>query len=492
AGFLAVSLGFLVRATAVQTTTADSFAPLAGHVADILRALGYLSVLIGQFADPLQPRPKYEGDAVSEIAGRPEPKKHRGISLAVLTPGLSLLLPGLTALTGLMYLRRATTGLERHLLPVAWGFGGLTVFELLSDTQNLTATANPLLYQLAAPLGPLWWAALVALVVAAVILGAWVWQYLTKRLQSQLFMVLVSQALGLFLFTTLGFTFLVLRSTQSASLGDLSTASHVLQYAITSRQAETAAQAEAVAGTAGVAAAVTAGDHKALMSAIGDYLPHHSLTSLVVVNGVGQVVLRGEDPERYGDSRSSDPLVRRALIGEAASSVVVASGVSAPTVTLVAESPIRDADGNVAGAVIAGRAVSNAFVDGIKTSTGLDSAVYGGSIRAATTLVGSNGTDRAVGIAETTTAVTDQVLLHDKTYSGTVNFQNQPFLVSFAPLRDIDNRPIGMLLTARPAAALFATAYQSIQITFLFVVVLVIVSVYPIFRLSRYLARQLG
>jgi len=49
-----------------------------------------------------------------------------------------------------------------------------------------------------------------------------------------------------------------------------------------------------------------------------------------------------------------------------------------------------------------------------------------------------------------------------------------------------------MLLAARPASALYASANQSIQITFLFVVALVCVSIYPIFRLSRYLARQLG
>jgi len=141
--------------------------------------------------------------------------------------------------------------------------------------------------------------------------------------------------------------------------------------------------------------------------------------------------------------------------------------------------------------VLAGRAVSNAFVDGIRTSTGLDSAVYGDNVRAATTLVSQNGTDRAVGIKETNTAVITQVLKHDKSYSGPISLQNRSYLAAFAPLRDVNNVPVGMLLVARPTDALYATANRSVQLTFLIVVGLVLISVYPIYLISRYLSRQL-
>src|SRR5881394_2761354 len=72
AGFLAVSLGFLLRATAIQSGgSTQGFAHLAAYVADILRMLGYLSIVIGQFVDPLQPRPVYQDDALAKIAGQP-------------------------------------------------------------------------------------------------------------------------------------------------------------------------------------------------------------------------------------------------------------------------------------------------------------------------------------------------------------------------------------------------------------------------------------
>ncbi len=501
-GFLALSVGFLLRATSIQAQS-GGFSQLADTIAAILRALGYVAIILGQVIDPLQPRPEYsdfmadirkdEATAESQEAPKPPGKKPKPVKvhlLAFFTPSAGLALPGLTSLVSLLYWRRATTGLERHLLPVAWGFAGLTVFELLNAASVLQNTSNPLIYQQARPLGPLWWAALIVLIIASVILGRWVWQYLTKRLQSQLFMVLVTQAIGLFLFTTIGFTFLLLRSDQNNSLTDLSTASHVLDYAISSRQAETAAQAEAVASSGGVAEAVAASDHSALIAAVGSYLPSHGLSSLVVLDGSGQVLLRSEDPAHWGDSKSGDPLVRRALVGKAASNVVVTDGVIAPIITLSAATPVRDSSGTIVGAVITGRAISNAFVDGIRKSTGLDSTIYAHNIRSATTIVDSGGTDRAIGIAETNAAVTDRVLSQNKSYTGTVDFQNRPYLTAFAPLDDVNNVPVGMLLVARPASGLYAVAYQSIQITFLFVVALVIISIFPIFLLSRYLSRQ--
>ncbi|QQR53290.1 hypothetical protein IPG36_06670 [bacterium] len=106
--------------------------------------------------------------------------------------------------------------------------------------------------------------------------------------------------------------------------------------------------------------------------------------------------LRAEDPERYGDSVSSDPLVRRALTGQTASSVVVSSGVTAPIVALTAVSPITGTDGLVVGSVTLGVDVTSGFVDGIEASTGLSSTVYGGQVRAATTLTDAAGS-RQIG-----------------------------------------------------------------------------------------------
>ena len=135
AGFLMLSLGFLLRATAIQSQSGQ-LSQWADYVASILRAIGYIGIVAGQLLDPLQPRPMYSNGAVSDVfddlpkdptqggaAGPPPSKPRRGHHAFFVAPALSVLLPGLAALGSLLYWRRASTGLERHLRPVAWGFG---------------------------------------------------------------------------------------------------------------------------------------------------------------------------------------------------------------------------------------------------------------------------------------------------------------------------------------------------------------------------------
>jgi hypothetical protein len=511
AGFLLLSVGFLINAATSQAI-AEGLAGFVDVLADVLRGMGYIAIIAGQLLDPLQPKPVYDDKPAdgeppkidpatvhvpkTTPGSRPQtvvikPTVQRSHSFMLIGGFIALVLPVLAGLISFLYLRRATTGLERHLKPVAIAFGALTLFEALSAAAFLRDTANPTLYQLVAIFGPVWWTTVAALIIGTVVLGMWVWQYLTKRLQSQLFMILVAQTISLFLISTIGFTFMLFQNIRTQSLADLTTASRVLDYAVASRQAETTAQAEAAASNAGVVAAVAARNHNALVTALKGYLSDHNLTSLVVTDGNGQVLLRGEDPTRWGDSRSSDALVRRALVGQASSSVIVADGVTSPTVTLVAAYPVRDTAGLIIGTVTAGRAITGAFVDGIRASTGLESAVYGGNVRAATTLLAANQTDRAVGIKETSTAVTNQVLKQGKTYSGSVSLQNRPYLASFAPLRDGNKVTVGMLLVARPEDTLFTSANQSIQLTFMFVIGLVLLAIYPIFLVARYLSNQL-
>jgi hypothetical protein len=494
AGFLVLSVGFLLRAASLDTQV-GGLAPLTQVLANLFRIIGYLGIGIGQFLEPLQAIPELSAltgpaskstAAADEKPGQPT-KSLPAVMLAQLT---GVVLPAFAVGVAVLYWRRATVGLERHLRPVAYGFAGLAIFELLSDVSGLTNTSNPVLSRFVASYGPVWWAALVFLFASSLILGIWVWHYLVKRLQSQLFIMLIAQTLVVFLCSTVGFTFLLLQGQQTQSLTDLSTASHVLNYAVKSLGSETAAQVQVVSANSAVVSALEAHSHDALVTAASGYLTRYGLSTLTITDGLAQVMLRGEDPSRWGDSISSDPLVRRSLVGEASSSVVSTSGVVAPVVTLTAAGPVRDLSGNIIGSVTAGRAITTAFVDGIRTSTGLDSSVYGGNVLAATTLTASDGS-RAVGVKETNQAITNQVLNQRRSFVGNATFQNRSYLAAFTPLLDVNNTPVGMLLVARPADSLLAAGYHSIQLTFLFVVGLIVLLVYPIYLISRYLSRQL-
>jgi hypothetical protein len=332
---------------------------------------------------------------------------------------------------------------------------------------------------------------LASLAIGAIILGRWVWYYLTKRLVSELFMILVAQTMVIFLVATTGFTFMLLGNIRAASLADLSTASNVLQYSLASRGAETTAQAKAAAAGIPTVAAVAARDRAALGAALAETYKQEAYSSLIVTDGTGVVLLRAQDPDRWGDSISSDPLVRRAIIGQTASNVVVNQGVVAPNVSLVATSPIRDASGRIIGTMTVGRDISNAFVDSIHASTGLESTIYGGDVRAATTLTVPGTADRAIGITESDASVTDTVLKKNRNFSGTITMQNRDYLAALAPLRDVNNLPVGMLQVAHPTDALYTAADSSLQLTFFASVALILLAVFPIYRLSRFIERQL-
>lgn len=487
-GFIILALGFLTSAAVLDDR---SFIPglLAGQIAIVavgLRLVAYAMLVAGQLLDPLQKRPEHVADPVTGETV-PRPTLVGGLMVSPIGPAM---LPLLAFTVAGLYLRRATTGLERHLRPVAWAFGWFGLYELLSLALLLQGSTNPLTYRLVAVYGPLWWVAQAGLLVGGVILGRWVWQYLTKRLLSQLFMVFTTATVAIFFVTTMGFSFLLLRNVQRESLDELSTASRVLDYAVASRQAAVGAENQAAALSPDVITAVAARNHATLAATLTDYLPQHGLSSLRITDSSGVVLLRGEDPERWGDSVSGDSIVGRALIGEATSAVEVKSGVSAQAVNLVAARPVRNAQGAIIGTVAVGRAVSNAFVDGIKSRTGLDSSVYGGAVLSATTLTGADGTTRSTGISETNAAVTARVLKAGKPYAGTVTLANRAYLASYVPLKGADGNPIGMLQVSRPQDHLLAVAGRSIQLTFLLVIVLLLVSIYPIYRVSRKISEQ--
>jgi hypothetical protein len=514
-GFGTLAAGFVITATEVEPAfLGQTLWGGLGAVDLLLRAAGYGLLAAGLALDPLQAIPKIDHDAYKRPpapapAGPPAPAREAvpasngqppqtGTPPKPLTGGLALSwgssqvgIPLLAGAVMFLYWRRATKGLERHLKPVMWAFVWFTVFELVDLAVLGRGTADPRLYDVVAPFGPLWVLAQAVLAVAAVVLGRWVWQYLTKRLQTQLFMVLTTACLVIFLVTTVSFTFLLMTRVQNQAFESLNTTAKVLNTSIASKQAETIAAAEVVAQNSDVAAAVTAKDHARLAQLVSGVLAAKKLSALMVTNDSGQVMLRAEDPANWGDSVSSDSLVARAAVGKSTRGLATASGALTPRLIMKATTPVRNAAGAIVGTVTAGFAIDNAFVDGLKQSTGLASAIYSGQTRVATTLLAPDGSSRSVGVKETRTDVTKTVLEQNKSWSGLVTTNGQSYLVVYAPLRDADNAPVGMLFIGEPQVSLLQAAGRSIELTFLIAVLLLAAAVWPVHFIARSLARQL-
>ncbi len=498
AGFLLVSLSFIIHATVIEQSDLGRslFGNTSETIATLLRLVGYVVIAAGLLLDPLQKKPKtkdFEGDfeADQTADSTSAPAKAPVVVATTSSFGAIYVLPVAALAVGVLYWRRATVGLERHLRPVAIAFLLLFVFELLSLTSLLQTTANPSLFNLVKAFGPLWFASNAFLLAGSLVLGRWVWHYLTERFMSQLFMMFTASILAIFLLTTVSFTFLLMHNVQNDSLNNLQTAANVLNYALDSKKAETRANAETVSQNTQIIDAVAARDHKSLLALTAGFLATKKQSSLVITTSSGQVLLRAEDPNRWGDSLSSDTLVRRAVVGASTSSVVSRQGVLAPAIYIKTTVPVRSSDNTIIGTVSVSLIANNALVDGIKNSTGLDSAIYSSDTLSATTFVAPDGKSREIGVKQTDKAVTNRVLKHDQVFKGQLNILNRPYLAVYTPLKDADNSVVGMLFIGQPQATTLKTAGQSIELTFLVAVVLLVLSTIPAYLVARHLARQL-
>lgn len=153
--------------------------------------------------------------------------------------------------------------------------------------------------------------------------------------------------------------------------------------------------------------------------------------------------------------------------------------------------PIRAENGNIIGSILVQRAVSNSFVDGIKKDTGLDSSVYGFNQRSATTLTTPDGLNRAVGLRETSSQVNATVLKSGRSLTTDTSFNSRLYLTGYAPLKDADNNTVGMLMVAKPADSLLATAGRSVQLAFSVAVTLLLLSIYPVYRVAKKISNSI-
>lgn len=493
AGFFLLSISFLVYAVDVPwigATDSETKTTIFRWASELIRIVGYLFVLVAEIMDPLQAVPTHkEEELIKEY--KPEKSAPAIVVPGALT-GIIKVLPVLGASSvAFMYWRRATKGLERHLKPLAYAFVSLAIFELLAQAYVLRGSDNVMVSQLTAVYGPVWFLENLLVLISGILLGRWVWKYLTKRFMSQLFMIFVGGIIAVFLATTLTFTFLLLKSIQNSTISSLTTTANVLGYALDSKRSETISSSEALSYNPEYAKAIVQKDHKRLAELSSNYLATKKQSSLIVTNDTGQVLLRGEDVDRWGDSLSSDPLIRRGLIGKSDSSISSVSGVLAPTLFIKSTSPVRDSNNTVIGTITTGVAIDDSFVDGIKRATGLDASIYSGNVRSATTTLAADGKSRWIGIKEQNNNVNETVIKKGETYSGAIDILNRPYLAVYRPLKDVDNVTVGMILIGQPQTELLKTANESIQKTFILAVVLLMISVVPAYFVSKYIAKQL-
>jgi hypothetical protein len=474
-GFLLLSLSFLAHAILIESaslTVSIVGGELSETIASLLRNLGYALLIVGLITDPLIPKPKFGALAIQNIAVA------------------YLLSPILAVTAAWLYLRRATIGLESHTKKVALAFFALAFYELLTVPSLFVGSSNVDIFHLVAPFGPLWITAHVVLLIGAAILVKWAFSYLLKRINTQLFIIFTTTTLSIFLLTTISFTFLLLKNLSDETLTRLNTDVSVLSYALDAKKSEALASASILSQNTSIINALSTKDRTVLAAAAEELLLSRKVQSVVIIDETGQVLARGEERDRIGDSLSGNSLVKRALIGESSASLTTQESALSPLVLVNAAVPIKSA-GKVIGVTIVNLSLDNSFLDGIKKVTGLEVGIYGGESLSATTISNLTGTTRPIGIKNSNKDISNTVLLKGEDYSGLINLLNTSYFAVYHPLKDIDNEVVGMLLAGRPGSSIFAAAGRSIELTFLVTVVLMVLSTLPSFYIARYISNQL-
>jgi methyl-accepting chemotaxis protein len=302
--------------------------------------------------------------------------------------------------------------------------------------------------------------------------------------------VFTGVTLMVFLATAIFFTSVSLNNLRNDILKNLNINVRVLQYSIDSKRSATLSDAQVIAQNPQVIEAIQKDDRKQMADLTTATLLAKQQDVLIIVNQDGAILMRADDPEKIGGSLSDDSLIKKALDNETVSGVVTKEGVIAPTVSVRAAAPIASGD-TIIGAVLVGTNIDNAFVDGLKNATGLDASIYGDNIRSATTFIAPDGKSRWVGIKEETERIKKQVLVDGELYSGTVNILNISYLTAISPILDTNNNPVGMLFVGRPEVSTIQSAGELIEQTFLVTVILMIISVFPAFAISKYIISQI-
>lgn len=389
------------------------------------------------------------------------------------------------------YFRKAEEGYEKQLKPASIGFLILSIAEFIGISFFWKNTSNVYFSKILSDYNLVWSVQQIIILLGLVILARWAWGYIRFRLQIQLFITTVTMTLIIFIITTAFFTSVLLKNIEDNVLSQLTTDARVLQYSIEKLQEKILSDVQTISQDEKIINAFIDNDKNKLYELTSEYLISKNASSLFTIDKEGNVIMSAEDKDKTGNNILTDPIVKNSIEGRRSSTITIGYGNLIPSVEILAASPIKNSSDQVIGAISTGIVIDNAFVDGLKKTTGLDISVYSGEQRSATTFIASDGLSRFLGTKETNSKVINTVLKNNEIFTGAINVLNQPYYAVYAPLKSFGDKPIGMLFIGKLQTTLFESANKSLELTFLGSLILMILSIIPAFYISKYINKQI-
>ena len=393
-------------------------------------------------------------------------------------------LPILAIMVAFLYWRRASIGLEEHLKKVSIGFLFLALYELLGLSSLFRGSQSVAIFKLVAPFGVINSISFGLLMVAIVILSTWTWYYLLKRLSTQLFILSMTGVVALSLIITGIFVTLLLKNVETESLTKLTSNARVASSLLEEKKLRLLSETKLFALDPQVVSAIADNDRKVLSPKVKAQMTQTDVSSLIVADSEGKIILQGENEEVRGVSLSGDKYVQKALGGETLSGFVASSQVIAPEISMKVAVPAGK------GAIIVSYVLDNSFVDGIKTNTGLSVSVYGDKILSSTTLDIGDGKTRLSGIKETNKKVLENVWKKGEVYAAVSTLGDEEYLSAYIPLKDQNNEVVAVMQVSQAQIAALQTAGLAVQTTFGFIILIMTILALPLNLICKKLVKE--
>ena len=415
------------------------------------------------------------------------------IILAVITePKLWMLLFSATTTT-LLWLHYVK-GIQSEWKYFYRGFLWVSVALLLSLTSLWQDTQNVLIQNLLAPFHTIWILEHGIKLVGAILLGMWAWGFIRFRLFPQILSSFVAFTFVIFMSTTIIYTGFLLQRMQDDAVIAMAANIKTVDFALGKIKDSAILVARVASINPQLKEAVRLNNQEALYQNLNALVFENETDFMLVANTGGEILMRAEDRDRFGDSIADDPILWRALDGKAVVTTTAEQGATIPTVSIRAASPIVDTseagDPEIIGVVITGFMLDTAFVDGIKKITDLEITVFADNVRSATTLVVPESEFRLIGTQELNQEIIDTVLKKGETFTGTTRVLSRPFLAAYIPIKDIEETEIGMFFTGRSHASILAAAGETMQLTFVVSIALMIFALFILWWIARFISEQ--
>ncbi len=313
----------------------------------------------------------------------------------------------------------------------------------------------------------IWQFMIVTSFLAFLLLAIWAWNFIKVREFLRTYVVFLVLTIGVSCLGALMFTVLVFDIVKGNNLDLMNQGAKTQQLILTERSNAALFVARTVANDENIKASITQNTAQELSKQASWYFEEAGLDLLYIYNKYGEVIASPGELRDLGRVMNEDSLVAYTITErQQIKSFDTKAGVLSPVLVTRALTPIMQGS-QVIGAVETRHVFDNAFVDFSKARTGLDTTIFSGDKRSATTIRTSDGISRWIGSLLNNEEIEETVLIGGKAYRDIVDRLGIPYYSAFEPVRNINGEIIGMVAVGVPTNILLEDTRQQLLTTFL-------------------------